>query len=339
VSYTRYDISNIKRFAPLVGILVILILFFEYSSTRPHLVEVTSFLMDTVVNIKVEDKSGETLANEGIKLMQAIQEKSDCNLPTSEIYKVNASAGLSLVKISKETLDIIKEAINIAKLSDGAFDISIGAVTKEWGFTDGKYRLPKKKDIVKILRLVDYNLIKIRDNTVELSKRGMYLDLGGIAKGYAVDYVYDFLSSHNVKRAIIDAGGTIKTLGRPLDKRGWKIGVRDPKDSKGVIGILYLEPGLAVATSGDYERYFVKDGIKYHHILDPKTGYPVYHCRSVTVVSNRATMADALSTAIFVLGPRDGIKLAEKLNVGVVIVDEKDNIIVSKSLEGRFFNE
>jgi thiamine biosynthesis lipoprotein len=295
--------------------------------------------MDTIINIKVEDKNGEILANEGIKLMQAIQEKVDCNSSTSEIYKINVSAGLKPIKVSKETLDLIKEAINIAKLSDGAFDISIGAITKEWGFIDGNYRLPEKKDIAKSLRLVDYNLIKINDDKVELSKSGMYLDLGGIAKGYAVDYVYNFLKSHNVKRAIIDAGGTIKTLGSPLDKRGWKIGVKDPEDSKKVIGALYLEPGLAVATSGDYERYFIKDGVKYHHILDPKTGYPVYHCKSVTVVSNSATLADALSTAIFVLGQEKGMKLAEKLGVGIIIVDGKDNIIVSKSLEGRFLNE
>ncbi|MGB9681754.1 MAG: FAD:protein FMN transferase [bacterium] len=295
--------------------------------------------MDTIISVRVEDRNGESIGSEALKLMQAIQEKIDLNLSTSELSRVNASSGIGLVSVSKETLDMIKESKEIARLSDGAFDISIGAVTKEWGFIDGNYRLPDKKDIERNLELVDYRLIKIDDSRVGLAKRGMCLDLGGIAKGYAVDCMYDFLKSRGVKRAIIDAGGTIKTIGPPLDKRGWKIGIRDPRDSKRVVGVLYLEPGLAVATSGDYERYFIKNGIRYHHILDPKTGYPVYKCRSVTIVSRSATEADALSTAIFVLGPQEGLRLAERLNVGVVIVDKNGDVIVSKNLKGRFFGE
>lgn len=339
MSYPRYDISSIKRLLPLIGVLAVSGLFFWYSLNRPHFIEVQSFLMDTIVNIKVEDRNGEAIANEAIKLMQDIQDKVDPNISTSELSRINISSGSGLVSVSKETLDMIKDAKEMARLSDGAFDISIGAVTREWGFIDGNYRLPDKKDIEKNLGLVDYKLIEIDDSKVGLARRGMYLDLGGIAKGYAVDYVYNFLESRNVKRAIIDAGGTIKTIGLPPDKRGWRIGIRDPRDPKRVIGVLYLSPGLAVSTSGDYERYFIKNGIRYHHILDPKTGYPVYQCRSVTIVSDSATKADALSTAIFVLGPSDGLKLAERLNVGAVIVDEKNNIIVSENLKGRFFSE
>jgi len=337
VSSTCYASCRIKVYLiALIGVIVVLFLYWRYINLGYNITKVTSFLMDTLVTIEIEDAGRHsTLANEGIKIMEDLQNKFDLNLASSDIGRINASAGIGPVEVSKDTLEVIKEAIRISEISDGAFDITIGALTREWGFTDGKYRLPSTREIKEKLKLVNYNYIKISDSKVELTRKGMLLDLGGIAKGYAVDKVCEFLKAKGVKRAIINAGGTIKTVERE-SKRIWKIGIKDPTGKKEILGVLYLNSGKAVATSGDYERYFVKDGIRYHHLLDPKTGYPSNLCRSVTVVSERAVEADALSTAIFVLGPKDGLNLAKRLGVGVVIVDSDNNIFISDDLKDRF---
>ncbi|MCX7796526.1 MAG: FAD:protein FMN transferase [bacterium] len=337
MSSSCYASRRIKSFLIIiVGILLVSVLYWRYTELSHKITKVTAFLMDTLVTIEIEG-SGEfnLAANEGIEIMQDLQNKFDVNINSSEITKINLSAGINPVKVSADTLELLKEAIRISKLTEGAFDITIGVLTREWGFTDGNYRVPSDREIKDRLKLVDYNGIKIYDSEVRLSKKGMFLDLGGIAKGYAVDKVYDFLKSKGVKRAIINAGGTIKTLERD-PKRTWRIGIKDPTGNKDILGVLYLDSGLAVATSGDYERYFIKDGVKYHHLLNPKTGYPSSLCKSVTVVSKKAVEADALSTAIFVLGPKRGLSLAKRLDLGVIIVDSEDNIFVSDNLKGRF---
>lgn len=318
----------------IAGVSVIFILFYGYSKVKTYNFKATTFVMDTLVSIEIEGpRGGEDIINNGMKIFQNLQDKFDVNLDTSEVSKINASSGLGPVEVSDDTLDVIKSSIEFSEISDGAFDITIGVITKEWGFTVGKYRLPEDKVIRELLKLVDYKNIDISDSKVELKKRGMYLDLGGIAKGYAVDKVYDFLKSKNIKEAIIDAGGTIRTIGTG---KVWKIGIKDPDGRRDVIGILSLESGLAVATSGDYERYFVENGVRYHHLLDPRTGYPANLCRSVTVVSDSAAESDALSTAIFVLGPEKGLELAERLGLGTVIVDKYGDIIVSDNLSKEF---
>ncbi|MBC7319507.1 FAD:protein FMN transferase [bacterium] len=320
----------------IVGVLVVLVLYWRYTELSHNITKATAFLMDTLVTIEIEDAGGlDLVANKGIEIMQDLQNKFDVNISSSDVARINASSGINPVEVSADTLELLEEAIRISRLTKGAFDITIGALTKEWGFTDGNYRVPSEREIKDRLKLVNYNDIKIYDSKVELAKRGMFLDLGGIAKGYAVDKVYEFLKSKGIKRAIINAGGTIKTIERE-PKRIWKIGIKDPTGSKGILGVLYLDSGLAVATSGDYERYFIKDGVKYHHLLNPKTGYPSKLCKSVTVVSKKAVEADALSTAIFVLGPKEGLTLAERLGIGVVIVDSENNILVSDNLKDRF---
>lgn len=331
----RYAAYRVKSYVAVIGVLIVLVLYWRYINLSHRIVKVTSFLMDTLVDIEIEGQGMQDVANEGIKIMQDLQNKFDVNLGTSDLVKINISAGKGPVEVSEDTLEVIKEAIKISKLSNGAFDITIGALTKEWGFTDGNYRLPSHSKIKEKLKLINYKYVKIYDSKVELPVRGMYLDLGGIAKGYAVDKIYELLKAKGVKRAIINAGGTIRTLEK-VPKRLWRIGIKDPTGKKEILGVLYLDSGLAVATSGDYERYFVKNGVKYHHLLNPKTGYPSNLCKSVTVVSKRALESDALSTAIFVLGPKKGLDLAKKLGVGVVIVDSKNNIFVSDNLKDRF---
>lgn len=325
-----------KFFIVIVGILIVLVLYWRYTELSPKITKVTAFLMDTLITIEIEDTDKKNLiANEGIEIMQTLQDKFDVNISSSDIAKINISAGINPVEISEDTLELLRESIRISELTRGAFDITIGALTREWGFTDGNYKVPNDREIKDRLKLVNYKDIKIYDSRVELVRRGMFLDLGGIAKGYAVDKVYKFLKNKGVKRAIINAGGTIRTVEKD-PKRVWRIGIKDPTGNKDILGVLHLDSGLAVATSGDYERYFVKDGIKYHHLLDPKTGYPSRLCKSVTVVSRSAVEADAMSTAIFILGPKEGLSLAEKLGIDVVIVDSKGNVFVSGNIKDRF---
>lgn len=335
MSRTCYASSCLKRYLLLIaGILVVFLLFYRYVTIRDYRFKVTSFLMDTIVSIEIRgSKDGEHIANEGMKIFQTLQYKFDPNLESSDVSKINLSSGMGAVEVSDDTLEIIKKAIDLSTISGGAFDITIGALTKIWGFTSGNYRLPDDGEIKKSIKLVDYKSINIFDSKIELRRKGMAIDLGAIAKGYAVDKVYDFLKSKGVREAIIDAGGEIRTIG---DRKKWRIGIKDPTNRREVIGILELDSGLAVATSGDYERYFIRNGKRYHHILDPHTGYPASYCRSVTVVSDSATKSDALSTAIFVLGAKKGLELAERLKIGVVIIDSDNNIFVSDNLKKNF---
>ncbi len=335
MSSTCYASRYLKNYISLIGgILIVFVLFYRYITIGNYRFKVTTFLMDTLISIEIEGpKDGESIANEGMRIFQDLQYKFDLNLASSDVSKINLSSGMRPVKVSVDTLEVIRRAIDFSRVTDGAFDITIGAVTKIWGFTNGDYKLPDNGEIKEALELVDYKNIDIFDSNVELKKKGMAIDLGAIAKGYAVDKVYDFLKSKNIREAIIDAGGTIRTIG---DRKKWRIGIKDPSGREDVIGILTLDSGLAVSTSGDYERYFVRDGKRYHHVLDPKTGYPANYCRSVTVVSDSAAKSDALSTAIFVLGPESGLKLAKKLSVGVVIIDRNNSIFISDNLKKNF---
>jgi len=212
--------------------------------------------------------------------------------------------------------------IEIGNLTQGTFDISIRPLMEVWEDFETE-EIPVEKSIRDALKLVNYADIKINNEKLEL-KPGMKLDLSGIAKGYAVDRAIEVLEAFGVTAALVNAGGDIRVMG----DRVWKIGIKNPRGA-GIVRTLSLK-NESVATSGNYEKYFIKNGVRYHHILDPKAGYPARECVSVTVLTEKCSFADALATGVFILGSEKGRDLLENLGVKGVIIREKEGELILK---------
>ena len=251
--------------------------------------------------------------------------------PLSPLWKLNRDGE---TVVPEELVRVIEKSIEVAKESNGAFDPSIFPLTKLWGFDHGG-SLPEKQEIEKAKGLVNYKLIKIERNGKVTVPKGMGLDLGGIAKGAIVDELADFLNTKGYFQFLIDAGGDILMQGLKIDTK-WKIGIKHPRKDNSYIAVVSMgrkntagkngkKGRISIVTSGDYEQYFVKDGVRYHHIINPATGYPARGVVSVTVIDSSCTEADAFSTAAFVLGYKKGlIFLKDRPGTAGLIIREKE---------------
>ncbi len=250
----------------------------------------------------------------------------------SPLSKVNASAGGAAAAVPEELFAVIERSLAVARETDGAFDPTFAAMWGLWTFGDDRVtRVPDGKVVEERRKLIDWTKVELdpAKKTVRLTEKGMKLGLGGIAKGYATDRVAEILRSNGVSRFAIKAGGDLYVSGRPGAK-AWRVGIQDPR-GHGPFAVLDLEDA-AFSTSGDYERFFWQDGVRWHHILDPDTGYPARRSRSVTVLASDAFTADGYDTAIFVMGPEKGLALAEQKGIGVVIVGSDNRVHVSSRL-------
>lgn len=299
------------------------------------------YAMDTYMTFKVYGKDREKALNEIVSRVQELD----------EIFSISKNGAISELNKEKslddneEVIELIKTANDISNETDGALDITVYPLMDEWGFVSKQYRIPDDEKIKEILKSVNYNYVNIDDDEITLENDAK-VDLGSIVKGYTGDVIADVLKRYNVKYAIASLGGNIEIYKKKPDGKPWKIGVDNPfKENEGdntTIGDITINDGRdgkAIITSGDYERYFEKDGKRYHHILDPKTGYPVDNgVRSVTIVSENGTFADALSTTLFVLG-KDKAKEYWKNHsdeFDYVMVMEDKKIIVSEGLKDDF---
>ncbi len=240
---------------------------------------------------------------------------------------VNRAAGLAPVELAPELMGLVQRGLQIGAMTNGAFDITWAAMWGTWDFVTPKPP-PSLSVLQEKVSLVDYRLVEIdaATSTVLLPKEGMKLGLGGIAKGYALDLSVAKLRAEGVRDFTISAGGQVYASGMKGDRK-WRIGVRDPRGEwDDFFGIVELSD-QSVSTSGDYERFFEHEGVRYHHILDPKTGQPARGLRSVTIISTDATLGDALSTAIMVMGREKGIELISSIDgVEAVVVDDKGQV-------------
>jgi thiamine biosynthesis lipoprotein len=283
-------------------------------------------LMDTIVSITVVSDS----RDKAEKAMETAFAKIDSfgNLINfysdgSELSAVNRNAGVTKTRVSPETLAVIERAVFAAEKSDGAFDPSIGAVVRLWDFHNRKK--PADDELRRVLPLVNYRDIVINrdDATVYLRKKGMMLDLGGIAKGYAADLAVESLRNSGIMAGLVSIAGDIRTFGSKPGNGTWTIGIKNPRQT-GENDEIIAKVGLsdkAISTSGDYERYFVEGGKRYHHLLDPRTGYPADGCRSVSIIADRGVDTDAYDNAVFVLGPVEGMKLVKEMAMDAIIID------------------
>ena len=256
----------------------------------------------------------------------------------SDVSRINAAAGKAPVKVSEETFAVIKQSIHAGDISEGTFDITFEALHGLWKFDeDLDPHPPSAKDIKARLPLLDYKAIKIDESarTVMITKPGMKIGLGGIAKGYAVDMAAKVLEKAGLKSYFVQAGGDLLARGNKPDGSPWSAGIRDPRGGPSQYFAKILLQDHAFSTAGDYERGYVVGGKRYHHIIDPRTGYPATACRSVTIWAPTAFLADEIDDAVFILGPEKGLALVESIDgVGAVIVDAKNKIHVSKRLQG-----
>jgi thiamine biosynthesis lipoprotein len=242
------------------------------------------------------------------------------------------------VAVGDEVREVLLMAKQISEWTGGKFDVTFSALSDIWRFDhDRDGRVPSSGEIAARLPLVDYTALQLDDaaGTAFLTRRGMRAHLGGIGKGYAVDRAASILRSHGLSDFMIQAGGDLSVAGR-RGARPWRVGIRNPRGPEDSTFAAIDVTDATVSTSGDYERAFVRDGRRYHHILDPDTGEPAARSRSVTIVSRNAAMADALSTAVFIMGPEDGMALVERLpDVEAVIVGADNTVQVSSGLRER----
>ena len=300
----------------------------------------TEFVLGTTCSITLYSGYSNSAFSTAFKRVREIENRMSVNVSESEISEINRNAGIKPVAVSAETYNLIEKALQIAAETEGALDISVGPLVEEWGIGTEEAHVPSKETIHDLLSVVNYRDVELHygNRSVYLPKNGMRLDLGAIAKGYAADEAVKSLEQAKVESGIIDFGGNIIVFG---SKRGgdlWRVGIQQPDNSRGrYFGILEIETG-AVVSSGTYERYFSRNGIRYHHILNPVTGYPAQNnLDSVTIISDSGTEADGYSTAVFVMGLEAGISfIKNREDLEAVFVTKGKKVYVTGSLREKY---
>ncbi len=254
----------------------------------------------------------------------------------SEISQINAAAGQYPVAVSSEVMEVISQAMYVSRLTKGAFNLALGPTNTLWDFLKTQH-VPSQAERVGLLPSTIFEHIVLDDvaQTVFLTKPKMRIDCGGIGKGFMAEKAKHVLMTYGVSAGIIAAAGDVLLFGNKPNGQGWRVGIQHPRNPDEHIASLDLTDTV-VSTSGDYERFFMKDGIMYHHLLDPTTLLPARACQSVTVIGVRGALTDALATGVFVMGPEEGLKLLANASLGeAVIVDERGRTSISPTLEDR----
>jgi len=257
--------------------------------------------------------------------------------PGSDVERLNAAAGRQPVHVSSDVVEVLEIARQASEWTGGKFDVTFGALSGLWKFDqDQDNTIPDMRDVRARLPLIDYRRLRIDASrgTAFLEREGMRVNLGGIGKGYAVDRGVAILRARGFHDFLIQAGGDLYAAGRH-DGQPWRLGVQDPRGKPGQAFARVAVSDATFSTSGDYERAFVKDGVRYHHIIDPATGEPARGCRSTTIVTSRAVIADALSKTVFLLGVDRGMALFDRLHVDAIVVTPKNEVLVTPGLKGR----
>ena len=255
----------------------------------------------------------------------------------SDVTRLNNDAGIRPVKVSQDTIAVLQIAHDVSELTRGKFDITFGALTDIWRFDHDQDNVVPGRDLIEArLKRIDYTAVEVDApaGTAFINRPGVKVHLGGIGKGYAVDRGVALLAAQGFKDLLIQAGGDLYVAGTN-GGTPWQLAIADPRGNHDPFAMVQMSDGT-FSTSGDYERFFIKDGKRYHHILDPDFGEPAPGCRSVTLVSNKAVLADAIAKGVFILGPDEGMQLIEKLpDVEGVIVTSGNQVLVSSGLKGR----
>ena len=287
----------------------------------------TDMLFDTVIKIQILDPADESILDGLKKLCEKYDTMFSATNTDSELYKLNHAKGQPFT-VSSETANLIQEGIHYSELSGGAFDLTIEPVSALWDFKADKPTVPSSDAIAQAVSHVDYTKVDIQDNTVTLEDPEAGIDLGAIAKGYIADQVKTYLKKQGIKHAIINLGGNVDVIGTKPDGSKYNIGIQKPFDESGEAITSVQLKDQTVVTSGIYERYFKKNGKLYHHILDPRTGYPCENnLYSVSIITDSSTKADALSTTCFLLGYEKGMELIQSMDgVEAIFITDDEKV-------------
>lgn len=335
--------KNGKILLIIATIIVLIFLILFNTIWKKGTYSTTNYYLDTVNQISLinvrKDKADKVLP-EVNKLILNINNEMSLQLPASDLSKINKEAGIKPVKVTDDLFDVIEKALYYSKLTNGKFDISVGPLTSMWNIGNSNARVPSEREIKNDLPLVDYKNIELnkKEKTVYLKKKGMKLDLGGIAKGFCADKVASYLEKNGIDNAIINLGGNIYVIGKNDSGKDFSIGIQDPskKDTEPMANI--VTTNKSIVTSGIYERYLEKDGKLYHHMLNPETGYPFdNNLSSVTIISNKSIDGDALSTSIYGLGLKDGMKKIENIKgIEAIFITKDGKVYITSGLKNNF---
>ena len=255
--------------------------------------------------------------------------------PDSQTNQINAQAGIRPVQVDKEVFELIQRSLRISNLTQGAFDITYGSIDKTlWNFDTKMTALPDAVTAKKMVRLIDYQKVILNKNdySVLLQEKGMRIGFGGIGKGYAAEMAKQLMMREGVKSGVVNASGDLTTWGNQLDGKQWTIGIADPNQKNKTFSSINIS-NMAVATSGDYEKFVIINNKRYSHTINPKTGLPVTGIKSVTIIAPNAELADCLATPVTVMGVKVGLDLINQIKgIACVIVDDNDKIFTSKNI-------
>jgi thiamine biosynthesis lipoprotein len=310
------------------------------SPKKESLYRKTMILMDTLVTIHVvadNEESADKAMTKAFEEIGRLDTLLNFFSDKSELSSINRNAGISGVRVSPETFEVIEKAVFASERSGGAFDVTIGPEISLWNFFTKKK--PDDRTVSGKLGLVNYRMIVLNrgNSTVELRKKGMLMDLGAIAKGFGADKAVEALKRQGIRSGLVAVAGDIKAFGVKQDGKPWRVGIRNPRQSgkdDEILATIEIRD-MAISTSGDYERFFILDGERYHHILDPRTGYPARNCQSVTVMAKDGVSSDSFSTAVFVLTPDKGMALLQQLGFEGLIVDNQGKIYVTPGIRDK----
>ena len=298
----------------------------------------TQFLMDTIIEITAYGNGNEAGVKAAFAEFKRINELTNRFDESSQVSKINQAAGQEKVQVDPDVITMLKLARSRSEQLNGALDVSVGALTELWSVGHKGEFVPSDAEIKALLPLVNFQLIEIDDkaNTVFLPKAGMRIDLGAVAKGYADRKAIDALKAGGIKSALVNAGGDVRIIGKRPDGQPWRIGVQDPRDSEGIAAKIALTDWDVLETSGDYQRFFIKDDVRYSHIIDPRTGYQPREIASVTIVAKADNNVDILSTAMFVLGVEKGQQLLKQYpGTEAIFITTDGKKIITPGLEGK----
>lgn len=299
----------------------------------------TQMHMGTLVSITAvapTDQAAHSAINAGFQEVKRLEQLLSTWIPGSELSLVNASAGIRPVPVSFETWEVVQRAKQAAGLTGGGFNIAIGPAVDAWRVTEGQ-RIPTETELNALHPLLDLQAVRadLHEQTLFLEKPGMRIDVGGIGKGYAADQAVIAMRKAGALAGVVALSGDIKTFGLLPGGKKFPVGIQHPRKEGAVLVYIDLEDE-AISTAGDYERFFERDGVRYHHILDPKTLQPARGCQSVTVIAKEGIWADGLDTGIFVMGPERGMELVEQLpDIEAIIVGADGRLFLSSGLQTR----
>ncbi|HCQ89851.1 MAG TPA: thiamine biosynthesis protein ApbE [Clostridium sp.] len=300
----------------------------------------TEVVMGTVCTIQIFDSKDTSIFDKAFDRLKDLENKVSINKEGTELDKVNEMSGKEATVVGKDTFTIVESGLYYSKISNGNFDITIGPIVKLWGIGSENARVPNEKEIIEKKSLINYNdvILDSEKNSIFLKNPNMIIDLGGIAKGYAADEMKNLLVDNGVKSAMINLGGNLYILGNKPNGKQWKIGIQDPNGgSTDTVGNILVND-KSIVTSGTYERFLEVDGKVYHHILDPKTGYPYESdLLSATIISDKSMDGDGLSTYAFALGREKGLEFINSLeDIEAIFITKDNEIYLTNGLKNDF---